>query len=118
MGNKQSARCKKIIKPLNTENISNVKNNNKNKDSNNSTFMTRPKIRRNAHTVQFLPNKTTNEMKLKSRKNIMTDEQRNIFKCLLKENVKENKRSIAKNLEGIFFESNKENKLLKKKNSK
>jgi hypothetical protein len=126
MGNKESARGIKIIKTLNPEIKTNVNNNNnnnnkkknnknKNKDSNNSTLMTRPKIRRNAHTVQFLPNKNTNEMKLKTRNHIMTDEQRKIFKCFLKENAKENKRSIAKNLKGFFFESYKKNHLLKNK---
>ena len=121
MGNKESVRGIKIIKTLNTEfnnnltNRNNNKNNNinKNKDSNNSTLMSRPKIRRNAHTVKFLPSKNTNEIKLKTRHHIMTDEQRNIFKCFLKENVKENKKTIAKNLEGIFLESYKENNLLK-----
>ena len=123
MGNKESARSRKIIKTLNTEIKSNLNNNNsnnnnnknKNKDSNNSTLMSRPKIRRNAHTVKFLPSKNTNEMELKTRHHIMTEEQRNIFKSFLKENVKENKRTVAKNLEGIFLESFKENSLLKNK---
>ena len=122
MGNKESVRGRKIIKTLNTEIKSNLNNNNsnnnnknKNKDSNNSTLMSRPKIRRNAHTVKFLPSKNTNEMELKTRHHIMTDEQRNIFKSFLKENVKENKRTVAKNLEGIFLESFKENSLLKNK---
>ena len=120
MGNKDSVHGIKIIKTLNAEFKSNFNNNNnnkninnnKNKESNNSTVMSIPKFRRNAHTVKFLPNKNTNEIKLQTRHHIMTDEQRNIFKSLLKENVKENKISIAKNLEGIFLESYKENNLL------
>ena len=42
-----------------------------------------------------------------AKKNYMTKEQRNILKKFLKENVKQNRKAVAKNLLGFFLESSK-----------
>ena len=54
--------------------------------------------------------KNENTQKLANRRRIMTKEQRNLLKSILKENVKENKKAIAKNLIGVFLENKKNNK--------
>ena len=63
---------------------------------------------RSQHTSQVNTEPNTKTKKNK-KKHIMTKEQRILLKKLLKENVKENKRRIAKNLIGIFLESSKHN---------
>ena len=63
---------------------------------------------RSQHTSQVNTEPNTKTKKNK-KKQIMTKEQRILLKKLLKENVKENNRRIAKNLIGIFLESSKNN---------
>ena len=74
-----------------------------NKDKNNNNY--KRQIRKNAHTIKF-PN-LEEETKNSSKKHIMTKEQRTLLKTFLKENVKENKKTVAKNLIGLFKENNK-----------
>ena len=65
---------------------------------------------RSQHTSQVNTEPNTKTKKNKNKKKqIMTKEQRILLKKLLKENVKENNRRIAKNLIGIFLESSKNN---------
>ena len=117
MGTKESMKKLPILNSL--EDIELNKDNRNNYDLNNSAqnndLFKRAKIRRNAHTVKFLPDNKKNDHKMKTKKPIMTEEQRNLLKTFLKENVKENKKAIAKNLASIFLESNQNNK--KKLNS-
>ena len=117
MGTKESMKKLPILNSL--EDIELNKDNRNNYDHNNSSqnndLFKRAKIRKNAHTVKFLPDNKKNDHKMKTKKPIMTEEQRNLLKTFLKENVKENKKAIAKNLASIFLESNQNNK--KKLNS-
>ena len=106
MGTKESMKEINVRNTLNTDIIrSNRDFTNKNKYKN--TYK-RNSIRCNAHTVKFLPDSHKVEddpQKSSTRKQNMTKEQRNLLKTFLKENVKENKKSIAKNLLGIFLEN-------------
>jgi len=109
MGSKESLKEIKIINTLNSDINRNSKSIS-NTDRYKNIYIRQ--IRRNPHTVKILPeSKNGNSKKLSKKKHMMTKEQRNLLKTFLKENVKENKKSIAKNLAGIFFESNKNNKL-------
>ena len=65
----------------------------------------RDKIRINRKSFQNLVSKKNN--KLKSKKSLMTKEQRYILKSFLKENATQNKKTVAKNLIGFFLESSK-----------
>ena len=107
MGTKESMKKIPIINSLgdtelNKDHINNYGHSNA---AQNNDFK-RVKIRRNAHTVKYIPDTKKNENKMKTKKPIMTEEQRNLLKSFLKENVKENKKAIAKNLASIFLESN------------
>ena len=109
MGAKVSMKEIKIINTMDSDiNLSNRK---LDKDKFKNLYK-RDSIRRNAQSVK--DNQHVN--KITSRKNLMTKEQRNLLKSILKENVKENKKTIAKNLVGIFLESSKNNSKLKFKN--
>ena len=66
----------------------------------------RDKIRINRKSFQNLVSKKNMNI-LKSKKNLMTKEQRTILKSFLKENAKQNKKTVAKNLIGFFLESSK-----------
>ena len=98
----------KVINTLNSDiNRSNkdVTNNDKYKN-----IYKRDCNRRNSITEKN--NETTNKKENNelNNKKIMSKEQRNLLRNILKENVKENKKAIAKNLIGIFLESNKNNR--------
>ena len=112
MGTKESMKKLPIINSL--DDIEFNKDNNNNYDQNNASknndLFKRAKIRRNAHTVKYMPDTKKNYLKMKTKKPIMTEEQRDLLKTFLKENVKENKKAIAKNLASIFLESNQNNK--------
>ena len=111
MGTKESMKKLPILNSLDdTELIKDNRNNySQNNAAQNNDLFKRAKIRRNAHTVKFMPDNKKN-YKMKTKKPIMTEEQRNLLKTFLKENVKENKKAIAKNLANIFLESNQNNK--------
>ena len=66
----------------------------------------RDKIRLNRNSFHSLVSKK-NINQIKSKKNLMTKEQRTILKSFLKENAKKNRKSVAKNLIGFFVESSK-----------
>ncbi len=104
------------------EPLKDVKNEviNSNGDISNNNDDIKRKIRKNAHTVKFIQEKNLNEKKSSTKKHIMTKEQRDLLKTYLKENAKENKKTIAKNLVGMFLESNElnEKKQLKTKTRK
>ena len=68
-------------------------------------ILKRDKIRINRKSFQNLVSKKNN--KLKSKKSLMTKEQRYILKSFLKENATQNKKTVAKNLIGFFLESSK-----------
>ena len=103
MGTKESMKEIKIINTFNSDINYSYRNLN-NKDSYKSLYK-RDSVRRNAHTIQYKgqTNIKNSNPKLTNRKQLMTKEQRNT----LKENVRENKKTIAKNLVGIFLESSK-----------
>ena len=107
----------KVISTLNSDiNRSSRNSNSKDKIKN---IYKRDAIRRNAHTVKYMEEsnkKYPNSKKPSSKKKLMTKEQRNLLKTILKENVKENKKTIAKNLVGIFLESNKNTSKFQVKN--
>ena len=65
----------------------------------------RDKIRLNRNSFQSLVSKKN--ISQKSKKNLMTGEQRTLLKSFLKENAKKNKKAVAKNLIGFFLESSK-----------
>ena len=75
----------------------------------------RDKIRINRKSFQNLVSKK-NINKIKSKKNLMTKEQRTILKSFLKENATQNKKTVAKNLIGFFLESSKNSQNLLFKN--
>ena len=106
MGTNQAKKDIKIIKAIDSGIYTNREPNKK--DSENKNLNKRG-IRRNAHTVKFMPDKNRTLQKLKTKKPIMTKEQRNLLKTFLKQNVKDNKKTIAKNLAGIFLENNNNN---------
>ena len=119
MGAKESKEIK-IINTLNKGiNLSNINTNNDDKyksyTDRYSNIYKRSPLRRTIHTVKNLEDedKKENTQKLANRRRIMTKEQRNLLKSILKENVKENKKAIAKNLIGVFLESKKNNKKYK-----
>ena len=66
----------------------------------------RDKIRINRNSFQNLVSKK-NITQIKSKKKLMSKEQRTILKSFLKENAKKNRKSVAKNLIGFFVESSK-----------
>ena len=66
----------------------------------------RDKIRINRKSFQNLVSRK-NVTKIKSKKSLMTKEQRTILKSFLKENATQNKKTVAKNLIGFFLESSK-----------
>ena len=66
----------------------------------------RDKIRINRKSFQNLVSRK-NMTKIKSKKSLMTKEQRTILKSFLKENATQNKKTVAKNLIGFFLESSK-----------
>ena len=72
----------------------------------------RDKIRINRKSFQNLVSKK-NINKIKSKKKLMTKEQRSILKTFLKENAKQNKKTVAKNLIGFFLESSKNSQSLR-----
>ena len=111
MGTKESLKEIKIINTLNSDVDRNRNISNKDRYKN----IYKRQIRVNPHTVKILPdsNENGNTKKISKKKHIMTKEQRNLLKSFLKENVKENKKTIAKNLIGIFLENNTNNKLSK-----
>ena len=113
MGTKESLKEIKIINHLNSDvNRSNRDLNNKDRYKN----LYKRDIRKNTHTVKyFQESNKSGSKKLSSKKHPMTKEQRNLLKIFLKENVKENKKAIAKNLIGMFLESNKNNNQQKNK---
>ena len=113
MGTKESLKEIKIINHLNSDvNRSNRDLNNKDRYKN----LYKRDIRKNTHTVNYFhESNKSGSKKLSSKKHFMTKEQRNLLKIFLKENAKENKKAIAKNLIGMFLESNKNNNQLKKK---
>ena len=119
MGAKESKEIK-IINTLNKGiNLSNIKINNDDKYKSYTDRYTniykRSPLRRTIHTMKNLEDEDKNEntQKFANRRRIMTKEQRNLLKSILKENVKENKKAIAKNLIGVFLESKKNNKKYK-----
>ena len=112
MGTKESMKKIPILNSLedielNTE----TRNNYDQNATQNNDLIKRAKIRRNAHTVKYIPDTKKNEHKMKTKKQIMTEEQRDLLKTFLKENVKENQKAIAKNLASIFLENNQNNKV-------
>ena len=99
MGTKEPLKTTKFTSLLYSDvRASNKDLNNKDKINDNYKRL----IRKNPHTVKFTD---FSEKKYSSKKPIMTKEQRNLLKTFLKENVKENKKTIAKNLIGIFMEN-------------
>jgi cGMP-dependent protein kinase len=82
---------------------------NSNGDRNINNDDSKRKIRKYSHTLKFIQEKDLNEKRSSSKKHYMTKEQRNLLKTYLKENAKENKKTIAKNLVGMFLESNEHN---------
>ena len=99
MGTKEPLKTTKFTSLLYSDvRVSNKDLNNKDKINDNYKRL----IRKNPHTVKFTD---FSEKKYSSKKPIMTKEQRNLLKTFLKENVKENKKTIAKNLIGIFMEN-------------
>ena len=66
----------------------------------------RDKIRINRNSFQNLVSKK-NITQIKSKKKLMSKEQRTILKSFLKENAKKNRKAVAKNLIGFFVESSK-----------
>ena len=66
----------------------------------------RDKIRLKRNSLQNIVSKK-NIKKIHSKKSLMTKEQRTILKTFLKENAKQNRKSVAKNLIGFFIESSK-----------
>ena len=115
MGTKESLKEIKIINHLNSDvNRSNRDLNNKDRYKN----LYKRDIRKNTHTVKyFQESNKSGSKKLSSKKHPMTKEQRNLLKIFLKENVKENKKAIAKNLIGMFLESNKSKNKKEEKNN-
>ena len=113
MGTKESLKEIKIINHLNSDvNRSNRDLNNKDRYKN----LCKRDIRKNTHTVNYFhESNKSGSKKLSSKKHFMTKEQRNLLKIFLKENAKENKKAIAKNLIGMFLESNQNNNQLKNK---
>ena len=75
----------------------------------------RDKIRINRTSFQSLVSKK-NINKIKSKKNLITKEQRTILKSFLKENAKKNRKAVAKNLIGFFLESSKNSQKFQFKN--
>ena len=111
MGTKESMKGIKVINTLNSDinRTSDFTNNNNEKYKN---IYKRDSMRRNSLTekksgTEKINKKENNEL---SKKKILSKEQRNLLRNILKENVKENKKAIAKNLIGIFLESNTNNR--------
>ena len=75
----------------------------------------RDKIRLNRNSFHSLVSKK-NINQIKSKKNLMTKEQRTILKSFLKENAKKNRKAVAKNLIGFFVESSKNSQQFQFKN--
>ena len=75
----------------------------------------RDKIRLNRNSFHSLVSKK-NINQIKSKKNLMTKEQRTILKSFLKENAKKNRKTVAKNLIGFFVESSKNSQQFQFKN--
>ena len=75
----------------------------------------RDKIRLNRNSFHSLVSKK-NINQIKSKKNLMTKEQRTILKSFLKENAKKNRKAVAKNLIGFFLESSKNSQPFQFKN--
>ena len=98
----------KVINTLNSD--INIKDGSEQK-SNQSIFK-RDKIRINRKSFQSLVSKK-NMNRIISKKNLMTKEQRTILKSFLKENAKQNKKTVAKNLIGFFLESSKNTQTLR-----
>ena len=98
----------KVINTLNSD--INIKDGSDQK-SNQSIFK-RDKIRINRKSFQSLVSKK-NMNRIISKKNLMTKEQRTILKSFLKENAKQNKKTVAKNLIGFFLESSKNSQTLR-----
>ena len=108
MGTKESMKGIKVINTLNSD------INRSSKDfTNNDKYKNRYKRdgnRRNSLTEKNIEAFNKLENNELNNKKIMSKEQRNLLRNILKENVKENKKAIAKNLIGIFLESNKNNR--------
>ena len=123
MGNKNSNYHMQLLNTLNHE--KDILNNDKakSKTNRNNIYMTDKNIRNIFKTDSSLSQRTLHvntekNMNNKKSKKIqkMTREQRHLLKKLLNEDVKENHKSIAKNLEKIFVQSRRSSKILNKQN--
>ena len=108
MGTKESMKGIKVINTLNS-NINHPSQDFKNNEKNKNMFK-RDANRRNSLTEKNNETFNKKENSELNKKKIMSKEQRNLLRNILKENVKENKKAIAKNLIGIFLESNTNNR--------
>ena len=117
MGNKNSNYNMRLLNALNHEKNNIGHDNNKSKTNRNNILMTDKSIKNLLKTDSSLSQRTfqinlEKNTKTKKSKKIqkMTKEQRHLLKKLLNEDVKENHKSIAKNLKNIFAESRRSSK--------
>ena len=117
MGNKNSNYNMRLLNALNHEKNNIAHDNNKSKTNRNNIYMTDKNIKNLLKTDFSLSQRTfqinlEKNTKTKKSKKIqkMTKEQRHLLKKLLNEDVKENHKSIAKNLKNIFAESRRSSK--------
>ena len=112
MGNKNSNYQMHLINSLRHEKNNTTREIIKNKANRNNIYMTNKNIRNLFKTESSLSqraiqiNREKNMKVIKSKKiQKMTKEQRHLLKMLLNKDVKENHKSIAKNLENVFVQS-------------
>ena len=112
MGNKNSNYQMHLINSLRHEKNNTTREIIKNKANRNNIYMTNKNIRNLFKTESSLSQRaiqinTEKNMKVIKSKKIqkMTKEQRHLLKMLLNKDVKENHKSIAKNLENVFVQS-------------
>ena len=117
MGNKNSNYQTQLLNTLNLEKNNIAHDMTKSKTNRNNIYMTDKNIKNifktdsslSQHTIQINMEKNAKNKKSKKIQK-MTKEQRHLLKKLLNEDVKENHKSIAKNLKNIFAESRRSSK--------
>ena len=117
MGNKNSNYQTQQLNTLNLEKNNIAHDMTKSKTNRNNIYMTDKNIKNifktdsslSQHTIQINMEKNAKNKKSKKIQK-MTKEQRHLLKKLLNEDVKENHKSIAKNLKNIFAESRRSSK--------
>ena len=117
MGNKNSNYQTQLLNTLNLEKNNIAHDMTKSKTNRNNINMTDKNIKNifktdsslSQHTIQINMEKNAKNKKSKKIQK-MTKEQRHLLKKLLNEDVKENHKSIAKNLKNIFAESRRSSK--------